>query len=159
MTDTSVQTPQQLPSLLVKTTLGDMDLASRNGRGLVLYFYPKDDTSGCTVEGQDFTAHQQAFAQAGYDILGVSRDTLNSHKKFIDKYGFSFGLISDAEEALCSAFGVIKLKTMYGKPARGIDRSTFLYSADGALLQEWRGVKVPGHVQAVLEAAQAKPQA
>lgn len=158
MTDT-IRTPQTLPTFDVQTTAGELNLADRKGRGLVLYFYPKDDTSGCTVEGQEFTASREAFDNAGYDILGISRDSLNSHKKFIEKYGFNFDLISDSDETLCSAYDVIKLKTMYGKPARGVERSTFLYGADGALLQEWRGVKVPGHVQAVLDAAKAHPQA
>ena len=132
------------------TTLGDLA-----GQWLVLYFYPKDSTPGCTTEGIDFNALLPKFKKAGAVVLGVSRDSVKSHDNFCAKQGFSFPLVSDGDEALCTAFDVIKLKKLYGKEYLGVDRSTFLIDKDGVLRQEWRGVKVPGHVDAVLAAAQA----
>lgn len=126
---------------------------------LVLYFYPKDSTPGCTTEGRDFTALAPAFAEAGAKILGVSRDGLKAHRNFIEKQGFSFPLVSDADEALCRAFDVIKPKKLYGREFEGIERSTFLIGPGSKLVAEWRKVKVPGHAQSVLDAlldAQAK---
>ena len=123
---------------------------SHHGKTLVLYFYPKDNTPGCTAEGADFRDRHAAFRKAGAEIVGVSRDSLKSHEGFKAKMGFPFELISDAEEALCAQFGVIKMKNMYGKKVRGIERSTFVIGKDGVLLREWRGVKVPGHVEEVL---------
>jgi thioredoxin-dependent peroxiredoxin len=125
-------------------------LSDHAGKIVVLYFYPKDDTPGCTTEGQDFTAQHAAFKRAGAVVVGVSRDSVKSHDKFCAKYGFPFPLISDADETLCTQFGVMKMKNMYGKQVRGIERSTFVIGKDGTLAKEWRGVKVPGHVDEVL---------
>jgi peroxiredoxin Q/BCP len=123
------------------------------GRPYVLYFYPKDDTPGCTLEGQDYAKHHADFGKLNVRILGVSRDTLASHAKFQGKYDLPFELISDSDEKLCQQFGVIKEKNMYGKKVLGIERSTFLVDADGVLRKEWRKVKVDGHVADVLAAA------
>ncbi|MEL4891670.1 peroxiredoxin [Xanthomonas protegens] len=134
-------------------TLGDYA-----GRWLVLYFYPKDSTPGCTTEGIDFNALLPQFEQAGATVLGVSRDSVKSHDNFCAKQGFRFALVSDADEALCRAFDVIKEKNMYGRQVLGIERSTFLLSPTGQLVRSWRKVKVPGHAQAVLDALQAAAQ-
>lgn len=136
-----------------------VQLSELKGRQVVVYFYPKDSTPGCTTQGQDFSDLHEQFKAAGTDVFGVSRDGLKSHDNFKAKQGFTFELISDKEEALCQLFDVIKLKKLYGKEYLGVDRSTFLIDRDGVLRQEWRGVKVPGHVQAVLEAAQALNEA
>jgi peroxiredoxin Q/BCP len=120
-----------------------------------LYFYPKDDTPGCTLEGQDFRDQHAKFKRLKVRVLGVSRDTLGSHAKFQSKYELPFDLISDPDEALCALFGVMKDKNMYGRKVRGIERSTFLVDAAGVLRGEWRKVKVDGHVAAVLAAAAA----
>ncbi|MEM1412543.1 MAG: peroxiredoxin [Pseudomonadota bacterium] len=125
------------------------------GRKLILYFYPKDNTPGCTREGQDFRDHYDAFQAAGADIVGVSKDSVKVHENFCAKQSFPFDLISDPDEALCTLFDVIKEKNMYGRKYMGIERSTFLIDSEGVLRQEWRKVRVPGHVEAVLEAVQA----
>jgi peroxiredoxin Q/BCP len=130
-------------------------LSELKGRQVVVYFYPKDSTPGCTTQGQDFRDLLEQFKAADTEVFGVSRDGLKSHENFKAKQGFTFELISDQDEALCQLFDVIKLKQLYGKEYLGVDRSTFLIDRDGVLRQEWRGVKVPGHVQSVLEAAQA----
>ena len=127
-------------------------LSDLRGKIVVLYFYPKDSTPGCTKEGEQFRDLHDRFTAHGATILGVSRDSLKSHENFKAKMGFPFELLSDADEALCHAFGVIKMKNMYGKQVRGIERSTFLIDAEGVLRHEWRGVKVPGHAQEVLDA-------
>jgi len=121
---------------------------------LVLYFYPKDNTPGCTSESRDFAATEPAFTAADARIVGVSRYSLASHEKFRARYELPFTLISDSDETLCSLFGVIRQKMMYGKSVRGIERSTFLIDRQGVLRHEWRGLKVPGHVAEVLQAAQ-----
>ena len=131
-------------------------LADYAGQWLVVYFYPKDATPGCTTEGIEFNALLDKFKRRRAVVLGVSRDSLKSHRNFCAKQGFRFELVSDTDEALCQAFGVIKLKNMYGKQVRGIERSTFLIAPDGRIAQAWRGVKVPGHAQAVLDAIPAK---
>lgn len=131
-------------------------LSSARGRGLVLYFYPKDNTPGCTAEGADFRERHAAFRAAGYEVLGVSRDSIRSHENFRAKMGFPFALLSDRDEVLCNRFGVIKMKTMFGKQVRGIVRSTFVIDENGVLLREWRGVKVPGHVEEVLRFVQTR---
>ena len=118
----------------------------------MLYFYPKDSTPGCTTETREFGDAADAFAAANTLVRGVSRDSLKSHQKFKEALGLPFELLSDPDEKLCSMFGVMKMKNMYGKQVRGIERSTFLIDREGVLLREWRGVKVPGHVDAVLEA-------
>lgn len=130
-------------------------LAAWRGRPLVLYFYPKDDTSGCTREAQDFTALADAFAAAGVALLGVSKDSPKKHQAFTAKYGLKVPLATDAEGALLEAFGAWVEKSMYGKKYMGIDRSTFLIDSDGKIVREWRKVKVPGHAQEVLDAAKA----
>ena len=122
------------------------------GNPLVIYFYPRDNTPGCTKEGEAFRDHHDAFAEQGCRILGVSRDSLKSHEKFAEKHGFPFPLIADPDEALCRHFDVIKEKNMYGRKVMGIERSTFLFDADGKLVREWRKVRVPGHVEEVLDA-------
>jgi thioredoxin-dependent peroxiredoxin len=142
--------PATIQDLVFETTHGQASLRDYLGHQLVLYFYPKDDTPGCTIEGQEFSARHGEFLSRNTQVVGVSRDSLASHQKFIDKYQLSITLISDPSEAVCNAFGVMKDKNMYGKTVRGIERSTFLIGADGTLLKSWRGVKVPGHVQEVL---------
>ena len=125
-------------------------LSDFKGRNLVLYFYPKDNTPGCTTEGQDFRDHYEDFRKLKTEIFGVSRDSLKSHEGFKSKHCFPFDLISDDDEALCQLFGVIKEKNMYGKKVLGIERSTFIFDKDGVLRREFRGVKVAGHVAEVL---------
>ncbi len=120
------------------------------GKALVLYFYPKDDTTGCTREAQDFTALADDFTKAGGQILGISRDTVKSHNKFRDKYGLKVDLGSDEDGSLCEAYGTWVEKSMYGRKYMGIERTTFLISADGKILEIWRKVKVAGHAEAVL---------
>jgi peroxiredoxin Q/BCP len=130
---------------------GSFKLSDRKGKIVVLYFYPKDSTPGCTTEGIDFAALHDQFTKANAVIVGVSRDSVKSHDNFCAKHGFPFVLISDAEEKLCTQFDVMKMKNMYGKQVRGVERSTFIIGADGNLVNEWRGVKVAGHAQAVLD--------
>lgn len=130
-------------------------LSDHTGKPVVLYFYPKDSTPGCTTEGAAFRDLHNAFAKLGTVIAGISRDSLKSHENFKAKMEFRFELISDADEMLCKEFGVIKMKNMYGRQVRGIERSTFLIGPDGKLVREWRGVKVPGHAAEVLAAVAA----
>ena len=130
-------------------------LSDYAGQWLVLYFYPKDSTPGCTTEGIDFNALLPKFRKLDATVLGVSRDSVKSHDNFCAKQGFKFPLVSDADEALCRAFDVIHEKNMYGRKVLGVVRSTFLISPDGRIAQEWRGVKVPGHADAVLDALKA----
>ena len=132
-----------------------VQLSALQGQQVVIYFYPKDSTPGCTTEGQGFRDQYPTFQAANTLVFGVSRDSLKSHENFKCKQAFPFELISDKDEALCQLFDVIKLKKLYGKEYLGVDRSTFLIDKAGVLRQEWRGVKVPGHVDAVLAAAQA----
>ena len=127
-------------------------LSDYKGENLVLYFYPKDSTPGCTTEGQDFRDSHRKFRARNTRIFGISRDGLKSHENFKAKQEFPFELLSDSEEKACQLFDVIKEKNMYGKKVLGIERSTFLIDADGKLRKEWRKVKVPGHVEEVLEA-------
>jgi peroxiredoxin Q/BCP len=130
-------------------------LADTAGEKLVIYFYPKDMTTGCTKESQDFRDHHAAFRKAKVRVLGVSRDSLRSHDKFRDKEQLPFDLLSDEDETVCRLFDVIREKTLYGRKYLGIERSTFLIDAQGILRRAWRGVKVPGHVEEVLEAAKS----
>lgn len=125
------------------------------GRKLVMYFYPKDSTPGCTVESMEFRDNIDAFTLANTLIVGISRDSLKSHDNFKGKLELPFELASDTEEVLCQLFNVMKMKNMYGKQVRGIERSTFLIDEEGVLRHEWRGLKIPGHVQDVLKAAQS----
>jgi peroxiredoxin Q/BCP len=130
-------------------------LKDRSGRKLVIYFYPKDMTSGCTRESQDFRDLHSAFRKAGTDVVGVSRDSVKSHDKFIEKEKLPFPLLSDEAEKLCKLFDVIHEKSLYGRKYMGVERSTFLLDGTGVLRQEWRKVKVPGHAEEVLEAAKS----
>jgi peroxiredoxin Q/BCP len=136
-------------------TGGPFKLSAHKGHPVVLYFYPKDNTPGCTTEGADFRDLHKQFTKLGAVIAGVSRDSLKSHEGFKAKMDFPFELISDDDEKLCAQFDVIKMKNMYGKKVRGIERSTFLIDGSGALAREWRGVKVPGHAEEVLAAIKA----
>ena len=136
---------------LPSTGGGTFKLSDQRGKTLVVYFYPKDNTPGCTVEGTDFRDRHREFAKAGAEVVGVSRDSLKSHEGFKAKMKFPFELLSDADEKVCTLFGVMKMKNMYGKKVRGIERSTFVLDGDGVIAREWRGVKVPGHVEEVLD--------
>src|SRR5262245_12077030 len=138
---------KKVPDFTLPATGGEMvRLSALRGAPVVLYFYPKDDTPGCTLEGQDLRDQAPAFRKLKAVVLGVSRDTLASHEKFKAKHELNFDLLSDGDEKLCQAFDVIKDKNMYGRKVRGIERSTFLVDAEGVLRREWRGVKVNGHV-------------
>jgi peroxiredoxin Q/BCP len=146
---------KKVPDFTAAATGGEFKLSAHRGSIVVLYFYPKDNTPGCTTEGADFAAAYPKFREAGAAVLGVSRDSLKSHEGFKAKMGFPFELISDPDEALCALFEVMKMKNMYGKQVRGVERSTFVIDGEGKLRREWRGVKVPGHVDEVLAAVQA----
>ncbi|MDE1184421.1 peroxiredoxin [Paraburkholderia sp.] len=151
----SIAVDQPVPDFTAAATGGDITLSSLRGKKVVVYFYPKDNTPGCTTEGLQFRDLYPKFVEAGAEVLGVSRDSLRSHDNFKAKLELPFPLLSDQDEALCALFGVIKMKKMYGKEVRGIERSTFLIDAAGVLREEWRGVKVPGHVDDILAAVQA----
>lgn len=147
------QAGKVIPALkLPATGAQTIDLKSFRGKNVILYFYPKDSTPGCTTEGQDFAANHAKFKRRNTVILGVSRDTVASHEKFREKYNFPFDLLSDSEEKACNIFDVIKEKNMYGRKVMGIERSTFLIDDKGKLRREWRKVKVKGHVDEVLGA-------
>ncbi|BBU68856.1 peroxiredoxin [Fluviibacter phosphoraccumulans] len=146
---------KKVPNFSAAATGGEFNLAALAGKTLVLYFYPKDNTPGCTTEAQQFSALNNDFANANAIIVGVSRDSLKSHDNFIAKQQIPYSLISDHDETVCELFGVMKLKNMYGKQVRGIERSTFVIDAQGKLVQEWRGVKVPGHADEVLAFVQS----
>ena len=133
------------------STGGAFRLSDHKGEAVVLYFYPKDNTPGCTTEGAQFRDAYKAFRKAGATILGVSRDSIKSHEGFKAKMEFPFELLSDADEALCKQFDVIRMKNMYGKQVRGIERSTFVIDREGKLAREWRKVKVEGHAREVLD--------
>ncbi len=133
------------------------ELAGRPARYTVLYFYPKDNTPGCTTESIAFRERYPEFQAANTEIYGLSRDSLRSHEGFKSKLGLPFELISDPDETVCNQFGVMKMKNMYGKQVRGIERSTFVFDADGKIVKEWRGVKVPDHVDEVLEFVKSQP--
>ena len=153
MLDTGDKVPTDLPLALSSgetTTLGEFA-----GQWLVLYFYPKDSTPGCTTEGNDFNALLPKFKKLGATVLGVSRDSVKSHQNFCAKQGFKFDLVSDPDEALCNAFGVIREKNMYGRKVMGIVRSTYLIDPEGVIARSWQPVKVPGHAQAVLDELKA----
>jgi peroxiredoxin Q/BCP len=145
-----------VPEVSLPSTGGStFSLSGQRGKRLVLYFYPKDNTPGCTTQGADFRDLYREFRKAGVDIYGISRDSLKSHEGFKAKQKFPFELLSDPDEAACKAFGVIKDKLLYGRKVRGIERSTFVIDEKGRLLREWRGVKVPGHVKEVLNFVKA----
>ena len=143
----------QAPAIAVRASDGSDTNLAAPGAPLVLYFYPKDDTSGCTREAQDFTALAADYAAAGIKIIGVSRDPMAKHEKFIGKYALAVPLASDEDGAISNAFGTWVQKSMYGRKYMGMERATFLIGADGRVLRAWRKVKVPGHAAEVLEAA------
>lgn len=136
---------------------GTFRLSDHRGEKVVVYFYPKDNTPGCTTEGQEFAALYPQFREAGAEVVGVSRDSIKSHEAFKAKFGFPFALLSDADEKVGTAFGVIKLKNMYGKTVRGIERSTFVFDRDGKLVKAWRGVRAPAHAAEVLAFVKTLP--
>ncbi|MFO1397103.1 MAG: peroxiredoxin [Burkholderiales bacterium] len=138
-----------------ESTGGPFRLSAHKGKTVVLYFYPKDNTPGCTTEGEQFRDAHAKFVKANAVVVGVSRDSLKSHANFKAKMGFPFELISDPDEKLCAQFDVVKMKNMYGRQVRGIVRSTFVIDGAGRLAHEWRGVKVPGHVAEVLAVVEA----
>jgi peroxiredoxin Q/BCP len=140
---------------LPSTGKEEFHLRAQRGHNVVLYFYPRDDTPGCTLEGQDFQRLLPAFKRAGTRVFGISRDTLAAHQKFCGKFGFEFALLADESGAVCTQFDVIRMKNMYGRKVMGIERSTFLIDAQGKLRREWRKLKVTGHAAEVLEAAKA----
>ncbi|MGB8338932.1 MAG: peroxiredoxin [Burkholderiales bacterium] len=147
---------QSIPDFELPATGGQrFKLSAMHGYPLVIYFYPKDDTPGCTTEGMQFRDLHTEFSKLKCTVFGVSRDDLKSHEKFKSKMSFPFELLSDEEEIACKIFNVIKMKNMYGKQVRGIERSTFIIDKDGQLRKEWRGVSVPGHAQQVLEAVKS----
>ena len=133
----------------------DVTLSALKGKAVVLYFYPRDDTPGCTKEAIAFSEHLQAFADANTSVFGVSRDTIAKHDKFAAKHGFDVPLLSDSDGRVCEAYGVWVEKNMYGKKSMGIERATFLIGPDGTIAKVWRKVKVPGHAETVLEAVQS----
>lgn len=143
--------PFELPATGGKT----LSLGAFSGKTLVLYFYPKDNTPGCTREGQDFRDAYSAFQAAGAEIVGVSKDSVKTHENFCSKHAFPFDLIADADEVLCRQFDVIKEKNMYGRKYMGVERSTFVIDGNGVLRAEWRKVRVPGHVAEVLETVES----
>jgi peroxiredoxin Q/BCP len=144
--------PTKIPDFTLPATGGATFQLSRSGsKHVVLYFYPKDSTPGCTTEGQQFAELHDAFLKAGAAVYGISRDSLKSHENFKAKMGFPFELLSDEDEEVCNLFAVIKMKNMYGRQVRGIERSTFVLDARGNVRREWRGVKVPGHAKEVLD--------
>ena len=134
---------------------GVFRLSEQRGKKLVLYFYPKDNTPGCTVEGQQFRDLHDEFRKAKVAVFGISRDSVKAHEGFKAKMGFPFELLSDPDERACGIFGVMKMKNMYGRQVRGIERSTFVVDRQGRIAREWRGVKVPGHAQEVLDYVRA----
>lgn len=152
----NVSLGEKVPDFSLPAT-GDQSISLKQfkGKNVVIYFYPKDSTPGCTSEGQDFRDNYASFQQLNTEILGISRDSIKSHENFKAKQAFPFELLSDEDESVCQLFDVIKEKNMYGKKVMGIERSTFLIDAKGLLHQEWRKVKVNGHVDEVLEAVKA----
>ena len=145
----------RVPDFTAAATGGDFTLSGQRGKTVVLYFYPKDNTPGCTTEGADFAAANADFGRANAVVAGVSRDSMKSHESFKAKMEFPFELISDPDEKLCELFGVMKLKNMYGRQVRGVERSTFVIDGAGTLRKQWRGVKVPNHVDQVLAFVQS----
>ena len=153
MSKAKIETGKKVPDFTAESTAGDWRLKDALGKNVVVYFYPRDNTSGCTKEGEAFRDAYAAFKKAKTVIVGVSTDSVASHEKFKAKYEFPFELLADTDEALCKLFDVIKEKSMYGKKYMGVERSTFLIDAKGVLRQEWRKVKVDGHAAEVLAAA------
>lgn len=146
----TVALDSKVPDFTAAATGGDFTLSQQRGKTVVLYFYPKDNTPGCTTEGSDFAAANTKFTKANAVVAGVSRDSLKSHEDFRVKMKYPFDLISDPDEKLCELFDVMKMKNMYGKQVLGVERSTFVIDGTGKLRKQWRGVKVPNHVDQVL---------
>ena len=152
-----MQQGDKLPDFELETTTGEVRASDFSGQNLVLYFYPKDDTPGCTTESKEFSALQEEFKALNTTVLGVSKDSVAKHQKFREKYAFAHDLIADPDEILCQLFDVIKEKNMYGKKYLGIERSTFLFDSQSRLQQKWRKVKVENHVAEVLDAVKNLP--
>ena len=150
-----IETGKKAPQFTLKGTGGDWSLKDTVGQPVVMYFYPRDNTPGCTEEGESFSSHFAGFKKAKTLIFGISADSVGSHEKFKEKMGFPFDLLSDPDNTVCKLYDVIQEKNMYGKKYMGIERSTFLIDAKGVLRQEWRKVKVKGHAEAVLAAVKA----
>ena len=149
---TSIMLNQKVANFELPATSGKLfQLAQYASKTLVIYFYPKDNTPGCTTQGMQFRDHYADFQAHNCEIFGISRDNLKSHENFKAKFSFPFELLADTEELACGIFNVMKMKNMYGKQVRGVERSTFVIDKNSVLVQEWRGVKVDGHVQAVLD--------
>ena len=149
---TSIMLNQKVTNFELPATSGKLfQLAQYASKTLVIYFYPKDNTPGCTTQGMQFRDHYADFQAHNCEIFGISRDNLKSHENFKAKFSFPFELLADTEELACGIFNVMKMKNMYGKQVRGVERSTFVIDKNSVLVQEWRGVKVDGHVQAVLD--------
>ncbi len=146
---------QLVPDFTLPATGGvDFKLSAARGKSLVIYFYPKDNTPGCTAESQQFRDLYADFQKAGCEVAGISRDSIKSHENFKSRFSLPFALLADTEETACELFGVIKLKNLYGKQVRGIERSTFVLDKSGVLRREWRGIKADGHAQEVLQFVQ-----
>ena len=158
MSEEKIQLNQIIDDFTAEATIRPFKFSDYKGKNLVIYFYPKDNTPGCTAESINFRDHYSEFQKAGTEIVGISRDSLRSHENFARKFDLPFTLISDPEEKLCNRFDVMKTKTRYGKVGRGIERSTFLIDRNGQLVKEWRGVKVAGHIEEILEAARQLDQ-
>lgn len=150
MTDSQITQGSKVPSTSFESNKGSIDLSQYKGTRVVLYFYPRDNTPGCTTESKEFAEHYQEFKDLNTEIIGVSCDSLASHEKFAAKHELPFALIADTDESLCRLFDVIKEKNMYGKKVMGIERSTFVIDEEGTVIQEWRKVRVPSHVENVL---------
>jgi len=151
-------TPSRLPDFELPATGNKrFQLSAFKGHPFVLYFYPRDDTPGCTDEGRQFRDLHPKFVNARVPVFGVSRDSIASHEKFKKKMSFPFELLSDEDETVCNIFRVMKLKNMYGRQVRAVDRSTFVIDREGRIVKEWRGVKVPGHAQEVLDFLRSGP--
>lgn len=150
-----VQVGKKVPKFKIASSNGDIfQLSKLKDKHVVLYFYPKDNTPGCTTEGGDFKKLYKKFNAIGVEVIGVSRDSVISHQKFIDKQGYPFQLLSDEDESLCELFDVMKMKSLYGRKFRGVERSTFFIDCKGVLREEWRNVKVPNHAKEVFEFAE-----
>lgn len=147
---------QTVPDFELPATSGtNFKLSNYLGKNVIIYFYPKDNTPGCTTQGMQFRDHYEKFKDLNTEIFGVSRDSIKSHENFKAKFTFPFELLADTDELACAMFGVMKMKNMYGKQVRGVERSTFIIDKNGVLIQEWRGVKVDGHAEAVLSFIQS----